>query len=494
VESEGPAAGRRAAGIVTSAFRRAGYTRAGLREALGAEGDVIARRGHRPVALRRLADGGALSVLTRLFVLDAAVSSGDAEEALGGETIAALGELRLLAEEDGTLRGTARVVPQGDLLIASDLPDPGEERLDHVAGVHRPSVTLADLTVRRPVERALDVGTGCGIQALLAARHARHVVATDVNERALAFAELNAALNGVENVELRAGSFFEPVAGETFGLVVSNPPYVVSPETAYLFRDSGLGRDRVSERLAGELPGVLERDGYGTITVSWIQEGDDPAARPRGWLEGSGCDAWLFHTGSDDVLETAAAWNLDREADEQAYAAAVDRWLAYYREEGIERLSYGALVLRRREGETWFREHELPEGERHEPAAHLDRLFANADVLERAPAEEALLGATLALVPGAVVETRARRTADGWAGEFALGLATGIPFAAELDRVTAALVGALDGTRPLAEVLAELAAANDTPVERMRGPGLRVARELLGLGFATVTGSGGGAS
>ena len=115
-----------------------------------------------------------------------------------------------------------------------------------------PSVTLADLTVRRPVRTALDVGTGCGIQALLAARHAEHIVA-DRRERARARVrgpERRSQRGGQHRVP-RPGSFFEPVEGELFGLVVCNPPYVISPESAYLFRDSGLGRDRVSERLVG---------------------------------------------------------------------------------------------------------------------------------------------------------------------------------------------------------------------------------------------------
>src|SRR5581483_8369941 len=81
---------------------------------------------------------------------------------------------------------------------------------------------LASLTPRRRVARALDVGTGNGAQALLAARHSGHVVATNVTERALAFTRTNAALNGIENVETRAGSLFEPVAGETFDLITCN--------------------------------------------------------------------------------------------------------------------------------------------------------------------------------------------------------------------------------------------------------------------------------
>ena len=93
--------------------------------------------------------------------------------------------------------------------------------------------------------------------------------------------------------------------------------------------------------------------------------------------------------------------------------------------------------------------------------------------------------AKLALVSGAVVETRARHDEDGWEEEWALGLAEGIPFVAELDRVTASFVAALDGSRPLGEILGDLAAASDSP-ELLRESGLRVARELLELGFATV--------
>src|SRR5690606_34305992 len=118
---------------------------------------------------------------------------------------------------------------------------------DHVLGVGGASRTLAELIVPTPVDRALDLGTGCGIQALLIARHADEVVATDISERALAFAELNARLNAVTNIEFRHGSMFEPVAGEAFDLVVSNPPFVITPRVegvpAYEYRDAGLVGD-----------------------------------------------------------------------------------------------------------------------------------------------------------------------------------------------------------------------------------------------------------
>ncbi|MDP9491670.1 MAG: class I SAM-dependent methyltransferase, partial [Actinomycetota bacterium] len=118
------------------------------------------------------------------------------------------------------------------------------------------------------------MGTGTGIQAILAARHADHVVATDVSERALAFVSLNAALNGVDNIELRQGSFFEPVAGEQFDLVICNPPYAITPDTSYLYRDGGLGGDSVAEHVVRELPKFLAEGSFGSTMLSWIREGD----------------------------------------------------------------------------------------------------------------------------------------------------------------------------------------------------------------------------
>ena len=209
-------------------------------------------------------------------------------------------------------------------------------------------MTLAHLTVRRPVATALDVGTGNGIQAILAARHAEHVVATDVNERALAYAELNALLNGVDGLELLHGSYFEPVRDRTFDLVVSNPPYVISPESALLFRDSGLGRDRVSEFMAAELPRALAEGGFASLMVSWAQEADAPPA-PVAWLEDSGVDALLLHSATDDPLATASSWNRDLAREEGLYAEAIDRWLDYFASEGIEAIGYGTIVMRRRQ-------------------------------------------------------------------------------------------------------------------------------------------------
>ncbi len=311
---------------------------------------------------------------------------------------------------------------------------------------------LAHLTVREPVERALDVGTGNGIQALLLSRHAEHVVATDVNERALGFAAFNLALNGVENVELRHGSLLEPVAGERFGCIACNPPYVISPDSDYTFRDSGLAGDRLSEELVRGLPGLLELGGFATLMASWAQSGDDPAVRPREWLDGTGCDAWILHSTTDDPLSNAAAWTREAVETPAEFGAALDRWTDYYSDLGIEAVAYGALVLRRRDGETWSRGASLTPRPLEPASGQLLRMFAGVDAA--AGGDDGLLGRRLSLAPTARFE-QVVAPSEGWTvTSAALELEEGLGFRADVDESTLKLLRALDGQVTAREAVA----------------------------------------
>lgn len=82
--------------------------------------------------------------------------------------------------------------------------------------------------------RVADLGTGCGAVALALARERPfwRIVATDVSAPALAVARANAAALGLSHVEFIAGSWFEPLGGARFDLIVSNPPYVAADDPA----------------------------------------------------------------------------------------------------------------------------------------------------------------------------------------------------------------------------------------------------------------------
>jgi len=79
-------------------------------------------------------------------------------------------------------------------------------------------------------EVVLDIGTGCGILAVLAAKKAKKVVATDINPYVIKCAKKNAKINGVEEkIEFRLGDLFQPIkSDETFSLILFNAPYLPS--------------------------------------------------------------------------------------------------------------------------------------------------------------------------------------------------------------------------------------------------------------------------
>ena len=373
----------------------------------------------------------------------------------------------LAEERGGSLHGLVRLVPHDDLLIASDRLD--VDGADRVAGVHRPSAVLAHLTIREPVERALDACTGNGIQALLLSRHAEHVVATDVNRRALGFAAFNLALNGVTNVELREGSLLEPVTGERFACIACNPPYVISPDAEFIFRDSGLPGDHVSELLERGLPIMLEPGGFATLMASWAQAGDDPAVRPREWLDRSGCDTWILHTTTDDPLSNAAAWTRDAVEGPDQFGAALDRWTAL-------------LPRPRDRGTRLRRTHAAPPGRRElvtrrEPAAAAARARLEPSAADVGRSRRDGCG------PGGAARTTTHghtrgplraivSPSDGWSVVgAALTLEEGLGFRADVDEPTLRLLRALDGSSSARDAVAASLGEEDVPraAELLRG-------------------------
>jgi SAM-dependent methyltransferase len=391
--------------------------------------------------------------------------------------------------DDGRLRAALKLVPHGDLLIASDRDDDGPTGSDWVAGMHPPSVTLAKLTARRNVERALDVATGNGIQALLASRHAETVVATDLNPRALAFAGLNARLNGVSNIELREGSYLDPVEGESFDLVTCNPPYVISPESRFAYRDSGLAGDTVSREVVQSVPRHLREGGFAHILVSWAHPPDDWSSVVEEWVRSRGCDAWLLYFGSDDPITHAAEWLRPvalHEPDE--FADALGRWLDYLDGLGIEAIAHGAVILRRRAGgANWTRVDRVSLDQLEQASVHILRVFANEDYLQALQDERSLLDERLALVEHHhLQQTIVCRGGGADVTSIVLALDEGLGFRTALDVHTARLVPLLDGERPLVDVLRQLAAEmkfDDDDTRLYEDAAVPVVRRLLELGF-----------
>ena len=466
--------------LMRAALRAARYTADGLAESLGEHG-FVPRKETVPIALRRLGDDPR-ATLIRLFLLGVDAPAGEAESAL---PVAAATACGLVEVRDGMVVPQVQLVPAGDLVFACDRPGGGGR--DHVVGPAPASVLLANLTVRRPIEAALDLGTGCGIQAIAAARDAVRVVATDVNPRALEFAEFNRLLNGGGAVEFRHGSLYEPVAGERFDLVVCNPPFAVSPDATYTYRDSGLRGDEICERLVRETPEYLTEGGVAQLVLSWgIRAGEGLDEAVLRWVDGAGCDALLLRYHVETPLEYAAGWNL---GNPDGLEAVIDRWVEYYDELEIEALAYGALTLRRREGRNWTHAEEVA-FDRLEPAGeHVERLLRAHDCLAGIGDEHELLDGVFELAGRQRLDQTLRPRSGGFEVEGAwLALDDGLGFRAAVDGVAVELVARVDGRRSLREVAGDVADSLGLEVARAEQAVLPVARRMLELGFLDPAG------
>jgi methylase of polypeptide subunit release factors len=474
-----------AAGTVGDALRSVGYSEAGIVDLLGDDAysggaeDV-------PVNERMLPDTKLATVVRACFLLRP-VPMDDAVAALGRDAVQAL-EAAGLADVGDEVVPRARILPVDDLYVAADgfsrdLDDPP----DYVAA-YTPTARLLDtLTPRRRVARALDVGTGSGIHALRAAAHADHVLATDVNPRALEFTRLNAALNGLTNIETRIGSLFEPVAGEKFDLITCNAPYVVSPERRWTYRDAGGTADEISERVVAESAAHLAEGGFATMLVSWVAEDEDePDERVVAWAERTGCDSWILVAEESDPLGHAAAWNSHLQSDPEAYGAALDEWARYLDELGVRWVSDGAVILKRRSGgEPTVRVDSVDEDDVEESGEQIERAFENRARLEELGRNE-LLELSLSVAMPLRVQHELEPTVDAPVPTEAVAiLATGTNSVVDTTPDALEILELLDGETPLEDAVEEVAdqhELDDDELREFRRDVLDLCDELLELG------------
>jgi methylase of polypeptide subunit release factors len=411
---------------------------------------------------RRL-DDSPLATTIRLLLLQLPQDEAAVARALGRDAADALLALGLATQDGPRLVPRGRIVHAEGLLLSSDGFSQGDDDPPGWVANYTPTGSwLAALTPRHKVERALDLGTGNGAQALLAARHSEHVIATDVNERALGFTAINAALNGLANVETRNGSLFEPVGGDRFDLITCNAPYVVSPETKWQYRDAGFHADHLSATLVRETPEHLNEGGFAAMLVSWIARGEDDADdRVFEWVDGNGCDAWIISFGGSDPLDHAAGWNDHLATDGEAYGNVLDEWVAWFEENGIGWISEGGVILRRRAGtRNLIRLDSADEDDLEYAADQVERVFDGLELL--AEDEEALLDEAPALAAAANVERTYVELDEGTHPEL------------ELDPEMADAAALLDGTHTVREVLDATSRRRET---------LETIRELLLYGF-----------
>ena len=505
---------------------------------LGEAADAALRREIRLPALRAvraaLAAGSApspVAVLTALFMLGEPVPATALDAALPRTAAASAAAIGLVGEPDGAgyvrarvdLRPHEAVDDAGEVRwwVASDLGELVTGRAlapDHVLGVGGAGLTLAGLTPRTPVHAALDLGCGCGIQTLYLLRHAEYVVATDISTRALAFTAFNAALAGVSvagapdagtesvagsesgsdsgagRLELLRGSLLEPVAGRRFDLIVSNPPFVITPPAV---REAGLPlmeyRDAggpVLPRLVAGLGEHLEPGASAVMLSNWEHRGagswrDAVAA----WLP-EGLDAWVVEREFQDPVEYAAMWlrdgGLTPDRDAEAFDAALEAWIDDFEVRDVRGVGFGYLIVHRprRPREPWRLLEEVTTSGQGVLGPHV------AEVLE---ARERLAGlddeAVADLHPLLAPDvTEERHLIPGAAEPTVILLRQGGGLGRTLRASTAvaALAGVADGELSVDQIASAVAALTGEDVTALRTEMVEATRRLVTTGLLTV--------
>ncbi len=470
-------------------FRRADYHEKGLIDVLGPIQLPTRAGDDLPHFLYLTRAGRPRDILIRLFVIGTPVEEAAAQRALAPLPLADWVRAGLVGMRDGAAVGRVRLLPFRHMLLACDYVDAVEPggRLEQVMGITASSVALADFTVRRPVRATLDLGTGSGVQAFLAAEHSQQVFGVDRSARSIEFARFNAGLNGVSNCEFLEGSAFEPARGRMFDLVVSNPPFAITPSFRYMYRDSGMELDAFCQDLVHRAPQFLNEGGMFQICCDWAHiTGLDWKERLSGWFEGSGCDAWILRTDTHSAADYAHLWVRDTEHEKgPASARLYDEWVSFYEAHAVEAISTGLIAMRRAGGRAnWLRIEELPAGTSGPVNGSVALGFQLRDYLETVRADEALLGERLRVSPLVRLEEKCEPSGNTWrAASARICMASGIAYSSPVDLRLAGLIARSDGQRTVRELVAELAVATNSDLERITPNCLFLLRELVERGF-----------
>jgi len=152
---------------------------------------------------------------------------------------------------------------------------------EHVYETAEDTFLIADKMAVNENDTVLDIGTGCGILAVLAAKKAQHVVAVDINPYAIKCAKKNAKAQGVtEKVDFFQGDLFQPLRNDkSFSLILFNSPYLPSEpdeENSWIGKAwaGGPNGRKVIDRFIAGVPCWLTENGRVLLVQSSLSDPD----------------------------------------------------------------------------------------------------------------------------------------------------------------------------------------------------------------------------
>jgi predicted RNA methylase len=460
------------------------YTDAKLREIFGTRIPLPTVHPDMPKMLAASAMPSAFHCLARWFFSGLPVSSDVVSEYVPDSIRVILEQCGLIVIDQVGWQPTALLVPHEGLWIASDSYQrlKSESPAEYVPTVSAPADALLQFAVRRPVRATLDLCSGCAVHALAASGFSERVVAVDLNPRAKMFAEFNVALNGCGNVQPIVGDLFQPVEGELFDLILSNPPFVMTPSRDFLFRDNPLELDGFCGQIITAVPRFLRENGFFQLVCEWVELQDqDWQQRMRGWFADSGCDVWVLEANRERPNSYVDDWvrqNYSLHREEEQIDPA--EWIRYFEQRNVAAIHGGLIAMRRRDGENWVSFSRLPKVLTEPVGESVLQAFAVRDLLHNRSRESDLLSLRLRVAPAAELNQTLHWRSGRWqTASASLRLTEGVPVAVGVDDNVRELLSYMDGQRTLGEAIQAFADRLRLPADAIRSQCVGMARRMM---------------
>lgn len=296
-----------------------------------------------------------LADLIRLFLLRGALTEARAITLFGDQLFSLLSKLGILILRGQQWASRIDLYCAEDLFIATDhrymfLEEDKLENINNenpVMYIGMDSLGLVSTAPRSPSQNSLDLCCGSGIQALVASRYSHKVTGVDLNPRAIRFSRFNAQLNGIENVTFKSGHLYAVVKGETFDIILANPPFVPSPNENLRFRDGGKSGEAVLQQIINGANAQLSDIGKLHIVTDLVDL-NSYQAKLLQWWGNEEIDTLVLHTADrDDVLFSVPHSHHPFGQSFQDYNQALKEWINNFHAANIKAVNFGYIIMHR---------------------------------------------------------------------------------------------------------------------------------------------------
>lgn len=448
----------------------------------------------RPTMAAMTSRGRPIDALARLFLMHEPVPIQVLAHALAPMSLDSWVSAGIIALEGDNAFPAMGLMIFDDLWLLHDTKM--EVGNNYVMGIAGTTASLANQAIFSSGNLALDLGTGCGVLAFLAAKRCKRVLATDKNPRAIAVAKFNAALNGITNVDFAVGDLYEPVSrylegvsqSARFDFIYCNPPFVIAPSPSYMYRDSGLVGDAIVESVARGAGPLLNEGGIAQFVCNWMHMADQPWQQRLGtWVKDSGCDTLIVQSRAMNPLDYASIWieETEKSATPEARWKMLNQWMEAYKQLGLTGVSFGLFTMRKNSARAPFLAFEdVPEHLVSPAGQHIAQMLACRDYLAALgsgpDADQKLADAMPFCSPHLRLDQHLQPIAGGWKHERDdVRLAHGYGFSKVIDQRHMDVLMALDGTRTIRQVVEAVAAASKAPPAALLPVILRLCRQWL---------------